>query len=327
MKTKGKLKEKQGISLIVLVITIIVIIILAVAVILSIANNNPISNANKAKFQSDLKSIQEELDLYNASEYTNSHTKGTTYVPATLDNLSSATKYKDSGKLVIQDGNLYVDASKLSNDELAWANEIGITEAPVIYTKIEIPTTATSEETAVNGLYISNKQLMGNYTGTDKNIELSSEIESIGTAIFYGNQNIQNVIVPGSVLTTGLGVFGNCINLKKVEFKGNMSGINTGLFEGCINLKEVVLPDGIERINQDAFKGCTSLESLTLPDSVWEMYPISDAGSFVGCDNLVLTITENSFNNLKTKSSYYYANVNTAEDLRDLLGVKEVIIK
>ena len=46
---KERNNQKQGISLIVLVITIIVIIILAVAVILSIANNNPIENAKKAK--------------------------------------------------------------------------------------------------------------------------------------------------------------------------------------------------------------------------------------------------------------------------------------
>ena len=46
---KERNNKKKGISLIVLVITIIVIIILAVAVILSIANNNPIENAKKAK--------------------------------------------------------------------------------------------------------------------------------------------------------------------------------------------------------------------------------------------------------------------------------------
>ena len=59
MKTKGKLKEKQGISLIVLVITIIVIIILAVAVILAISNNNPVENAKKARLAND-KAVSKE---------------------------------------------------------------------------------------------------------------------------------------------------------------------------------------------------------------------------------------------------------------------------
>ncbi len=48
----------SGISLIVLVITIIVIIILATAIILTLINNNPINEANKARFESDRESIQ-----------------------------------------------------------------------------------------------------------------------------------------------------------------------------------------------------------------------------------------------------------------------------
>ena len=94
MRTKSS--KKSGISLIVLVITIIVIIILAVAVILSIANNNPIENANKAKFQNDLKSIQEELELVKSSNY--AENKGASYnnkdgSEITITNLSSAQKY------------------------------------------------------------------------------------------------------------------------------------------------------------------------------------------------------------------------------------------
>ena len=47
-----------GISLIVLVITIIVIIILATAIIVNIVGNNPISEANRARFESDRDSMQ-----------------------------------------------------------------------------------------------------------------------------------------------------------------------------------------------------------------------------------------------------------------------------
>ena len=56
-------EEKKGISLIVLVITIIVIIILAVAVILSIANNNPIENAKKAKEANNNAVEKEKIEL------------------------------------------------------------------------------------------------------------------------------------------------------------------------------------------------------------------------------------------------------------------------
>ena len=47
-----------GISLIVLVITIIVIIILATAIILTLSKNNPIEEANRARYESDRDSMQ-----------------------------------------------------------------------------------------------------------------------------------------------------------------------------------------------------------------------------------------------------------------------------
>jgi len=50
--------SKKGISLIVLVITIIVIIILAAAVILTLNKNNPIEEANDARYASDTANMQ-----------------------------------------------------------------------------------------------------------------------------------------------------------------------------------------------------------------------------------------------------------------------------
>ena len=54
----NKFSNPMGISLIVLVITIIVIIILATAIIISVIDSNPLSEANKARFQSDRDNMQ-----------------------------------------------------------------------------------------------------------------------------------------------------------------------------------------------------------------------------------------------------------------------------
>ncbi len=59
---------KSGISLIVLVITIIVIIIIAGAVILNLTQNNPVNDAKKAKFMSDVDTFKSELSLYVANK-------------------------------------------------------------------------------------------------------------------------------------------------------------------------------------------------------------------------------------------------------------------
>ena len=58
MKIKGINKQKQAISLIVLIITIIVMIVLAGAVIISLSNNGIIDRANDAVEKTNLKQVQ-----------------------------------------------------------------------------------------------------------------------------------------------------------------------------------------------------------------------------------------------------------------------------
>ena len=58
------MRNKKGISLIVLVITIIVIIILAAAVILTLNNNNPINNSKQAAFDNDCSELKSAMSIY-----------------------------------------------------------------------------------------------------------------------------------------------------------------------------------------------------------------------------------------------------------------------
>ena len=124
-----KTNNRRGISLIVLVITIIVIIILAVAVILTIANNNPIENARKARFVNDLSAIQDEVTLEiskrlvdNPSTY-----KAEYFTTANLDSLSTVegTRYKDN--LTVTNGKigLKAESEEFSEKEKTWIQEAG----------------------------------------------------------------------------------------------------------------------------------------------------------------------------------------------------------
>ncbi len=164
-------KQKSGISLIVLVITIIVIIILAVAVILSIANNNPIENAKEARIKNDLKTIEEELTLKQASNYVDEHANNKTPSEITIDDLASAANYKD--KLgITEDGKLYVK-SNASEEERKVAKDLGIeTKDPITFTK-QGELVIGSEVTASNGevFYIVGGDTVG--------AEISSTTEKI----------------------------------------------------------------------------------------------------------------------------------------------------
>ena len=146
--------KKKGISLIVLVITIIVIIVLAVAVILSIANNNPIENAKKARFLNDLKTIQEEINLYNSKAYADAKSNGTEYVPAKIEDIKSAEKYKEkieicSGKVVLK--------NEVTDEEKKWAEESNIKVLiPNEYQEVEY-IESTGTQWFNTGVYPTNK--------------------------------------------------------------------------------------------------------------------------------------------------------------------------
>ena len=122
-----KLTHKKGISLIVLIITIIVIIILAAAVILTITKNNPVSSAKEATFKEDVAAMQDELSMYISKKYADNLTsfdKSSVNLSgdSMVTELPSTKKYKE--KVLVVEGNLVLNKSKVNSDEKKWFNEV-----------------------------------------------------------------------------------------------------------------------------------------------------------------------------------------------------------
>ncbi len=135
MKNKNNtIKQKEAISLIVLIITIIVIIILAGSVILSLVDNNPISQAEESRFKLNLDSYNSELGMQLANMYL----ADTTFDSATFDagiwdgsddNITGTIKQyiksitpADGQKLKIENGKLVYVGTEES--EILWANNL-----------------------------------------------------------------------------------------------------------------------------------------------------------------------------------------------------------
>ena len=57
-KTNFTKATLSGISLIMLVVTIIIMLILATVIVVTISSNNPVSEANKARYESDVDNMQ-----------------------------------------------------------------------------------------------------------------------------------------------------------------------------------------------------------------------------------------------------------------------------
>ncbi|MEG0872818.1 MAG: LamG-like jellyroll fold domain-containing protein [Clostridia bacterium] len=118
------MKSNRGITLIVLVITIIIIIILAAVVILTFNKNNPIKNAEEAKFKNDIASIQNQLSIYASSKYTDSQGE---YDIKTMNGkiseyMSEITQYDKDIKVI--KGKLICET--YDAEHLEWCKEIGI---------------------------------------------------------------------------------------------------------------------------------------------------------------------------------------------------------
>lgn len=123
-----------GISLIVLVITIVVIIILAGAVILSLTVNNPIEQARKARFQSDIDTFNSELTLWLAREYSstlgaldintvNANKTTGEYKGLKIQQIIQSMNDEYANKLEIQKGKLVYVGTDLKEQE--WASQVG----------------------------------------------------------------------------------------------------------------------------------------------------------------------------------------------------------
>lgn len=287
----GNMKNKRGISLIVLVITIIVVIILAAAVILNMNENNPVTQAKEAKFKNSLSNFQNELELFvskqeiqtqgafeattlNADEKKISYNtkpeeeKGDVYTI-----LPSAKSSSFKGKIEIVKGNLVLTSK--NEEELIWAKDMGV--------KINI---FTIEEGVLKSsdmsLELINEEgileIPSNVTKIDsgafstvpnlKKVIIPGNVEEIASDAFSNNASLESVIIEEGVKRIGLRAFKQCKNLKSVSIPDSVTSINIETFFGCYQLSDVRLPANLNELSNHMFYGCSSLNNIELPKNI-----------------------------------------------------------
>lgn len=76
--------------------------------------------------------------------------------------------------------------------------------------------------------------------------------------------NVEEVILPKSLLKISDGYFENWPSLKKVTLNDGLYSIGARAFYGCKNLEEIVIPDSVENIGEYAFGNLPNLKSITI---------------------------------------------------------------
>ena len=237
--------KKKGISLILLVITIIVIIILAGIILLSLSQNNPIGQANKAKFINDVDIFKTELRMYlyvqildsNGTFESKLFNASTSTTPKITDVIKSMDGKKNADTLYtdifeVQKGELVLKSTVEKEYILEWAQEIGIGTNEKIIEKVESTSTLWQfdpETRTISGY-------LGNDLDTLTTITIPNYIDGIPVDKIMGN------------VEEYCSVLGD---LYEIEL-----------------LKEVIISEGITTIGEDAFCDGQYLENITIPDSV-----------------------------------------------------------
>ena len=309
MKTKEKLKRKQGISLIVLVITIIVIVILAVAVILSIANNNPIENANKAKAANNEKTLQEAANLAYSDWYTEKKLNKTD---------KSAAEYVTN---VLKNQNF-------SDEEVAQVNVtnegIGVIPIPNGFQHVSIKDDNGNETSTVSGGYVI-KDVSGTETDGNEFVwvpvnDMSTFIREVG---YYKNASTNKVLPQDSGFVKTREPSDEASDADKEEYNKMMASVSKyhGFYMGRYEASKNATTNKAQSIaDQDPLSSILWTKMVEYARDVYsstregikEKDPVSTLVYGVQWDQTVRWLSETNYSGIKTNPSTIYGNFSSS---------------
>ena len=307
------LKEKQGITLIALVITIVVLLILAgVSIAMLTGDNGILSQAQNAKNQTEKAEDKERIKLaVNAAQISDNGFKelGQNSLQEELDKEfgegKTSVRDNEDGSFIVNLRDDKKDYTVLSNgqiqDGVDWKDAMAKAKAPeeqetTSKNVIGIGTNGQAVnmdlwlytfDSVTNGYGLNSKEVFQN---TEYNTN-GTNSDTIRTAGYKGTETDgKDIIIPQYISEDGGETYTPVTSLYRT-FNGNTNIITMPIipttvtnlcatFENCKSLKECIIPNSVEDI-----KWCwsnTGIEKIKeIPNSVIEMI-----GSFGFCNSL-----------------------------------------
>ena len=142
-----------------------------------------------------------------------------------------------------------------------------------------------------------------------ENLILPNTLITIGEEMFYQSK-LKTVVIPANATTIGNSAFEQCASLISIDIPANVETIGTAVFWGCSSLTTVTFEKGsqLKTIGggssyYGAFSDCTALTSIEIPASVETI----EAAAFKGCSSLA-TVTFENGSQLKTIGGGSYSS-------------------
>ena len=159
------------------------------------------------------------------------------------------------------------------------------------------PLKASAASAVQYGDYVCNdgsdEVIIYRYLGSDKHVVIPSELggrpvvgmefftyKMNGTQIILGNDFLESVDLPDSIISIQSNVFANCTKLKKVHFGRKQTYLSSGAFKGCGLLSDINM-ENVAGIASNVFEDCTGLKSADLTNAEY-----IGAYAFRNCVNL-----------------------------------------
>lgn len=278
--------KKKGISLIVLILTIIVVIILASVVIMTISKNNPVESAKEATFKEDIRSFQNDLEIYVGSEvlkdYSGVRDKITTSNESLKEEMNQyikSFKEKYEGKIGIENDEIVYFKEKVTDKEEKWLQDLGIKSKKIIETSESDFTWGSNDPNNPNYGKISY------YKGNDKVCVIPKRCTKIGPNCFYNysaNKSLEKIIINDGVTSIDSWFISesdnNLLEINVDKNNPNYYSENGILFNkdkttivryppGKKDIKYEI-PNTVKIIGEHAFQYCNNLEEIVIPNSV-----------------------------------------------------------
>ena len=99
-------------------------------------------------------------------------------------------------------------------------------------------------------------------------ISVPEGYQVIADCAFSGNQVVEAIDLPSTIIHIGERAFENCTKLITVNIHEGVQDIGRGAFAGCSSLTKLTLPSTIRRIRQSTFSGCEKLAEFNIPQNV-----------------------------------------------------------
>ena len=142
-----------------------------------------------------------------------------------------------------------------------------------------------------------------------ENLILPNTLITIGEEMFYQSK-LKTVVIPANATTIGNSAFEQCASLISIDIPANVETIGTAVFWGCSSLTTVTFEKGsqLKTIGGGSsyygvFSDCTALTSIEIPASVETI----EAAAFKGCSSLA-TVTFENGSQLKTIGGGSYSS-------------------